>query len=120
MPQRPPRYQISDQPAPQRRPPDRRPSAARRLYGHRWRKESRLFLAQHPLCECDECMASGRRSASAVVDHDPPHRGDLAAFWDMARWRAMAKRCHDRKTASRDGGFGRHSGGMVKPGGFAP
>ena len=44
---------------------------------------------------------------SEVVDHVIPHRGDMKLFWDPENHRAMAKRCHDRKTATEDGGFGR-------------
>ncbi|WP_239688677.1 hypothetical protein [Aquitalea magnusonii] len=55
-----------------------------------------------------------------MVDHIKPHRlkdaldsGDVEAirraqalFWDTANWMPMAKRCHDKKTAAEDGGFG--------------
>jgi 5-methylcytosine-specific restriction enzyme A len=41
-----------------------------------------------------------------VVDHITPHRGDERLFWDTANHQAMAKRCHDPKTAREDGGFG--------------
>ncbi|WP_304879789.1 HNH endonuclease [uncultured Parasutterella sp.] len=27
-------------------------------------------------------------------------------FWDESNWQALCKRCHDRKTAAEDGGFG--------------
>lgn len=38
----------------------------------------------------------------------------MKLFWDSANWQAMNKECHDRKTASEDGGFGnakRHAQG---------
>jgi 5-methylcytosine-specific restriction protein A len=41
-----------------------------------------------------------------VVDHRIPHRNDPVLFWDRTNWCAMAKECHDRKTALQDGGFG--------------
>jgi 5-methylcytosine-specific restriction protein A len=70
-----------------------------RLYDRRWRAESKAFLAAHPFCaDCGE--------AAAVVDHDTPHRGDAAIFWDQSRWVTRCKRDHDRKSATRDGGFG--------------
>lgn len=42
-----------------------------------------------------------------VVDHIKPHRGDKVLFWDSANWQPLCKECHDRKTATEDGGFGR-------------
>jgi 5-methylcytosine-specific restriction enzyme A len=57
------------------------------------------------MCVCDTCR--GVRLPAHVVDHIVPHRGDPALFWDESNWQAMAKVCHDRKTATSDGGFGR-------------
>ena len=74
-------------------------------YTARWYRESRLFLRAHPMCECDECK--GVRLEANTVDHIKPHRGDQTLFWDSSNWQAMSKRCHDRKTATHDGGFGR-------------
>jgi 5-methylcytosine-specific restriction protein A len=88
-------------------PSDDRPSAARRGYGRRWRKVSAAYLRAHPLCECRECKEAGRPVPATVVDHIVPHRGDQDLFWDETNWQAMAKPCHDRKTAAEDGGFGR-------------
>lgn len=76
--------------------------------------ENRENAAQHegalqiidPLCECEECARLGRIMVAAVVDHRIPHRGDPTLFWDQRNWCAMSKRCHDRKTAREDGGFG--------------
>lgn len=86
---------------------DTRPNATERGYGPEWRKESAAYLKRHPLCECKECKASGRPRPSTIVDHIKAHKGNMALFWDMSNWRAMAKRCHDRKTVLEDGGFGR-------------
>jgi len=96
-----------------------RGSAASRGYDSRWRKARLSYLAKHPLCECEECHGV-RIVAASVVDHVVPHRlsealagGDerqiaaaRARFWDSNNWMAMAKPCHDRKTAREDGGFG--------------
>lgn len=73
-------------------------SAAARGYDRRWQKASRLFLTEHPLCECGECEFV----AATVVDHKVPHRGDYNLFWDQDNWRAMSKPCHDAKTARED------------------
>ena len=83
-----------------------RPSAHSRGYTSRWRKASKQFLLEHPLCA--ECMRkTGRPVPATVVDHIKPHRGDQTLFWDMNNWQPLCKRCHDRKTATEDGGFGR-------------
>lgn len=59
------------------------------------------------MCVCDRC--NGVRLRARVVDHIIPHRGDGALFWDESNWQGLAKSCHDRKTATHDGGFGRAS-----------
>lgn len=47
---------------------------------------------------------------ATVVDHVIPHRGDMELFWDSDNWQSMHKQCHDKKTASEDGGFGNRLG----------
>lgn len=74
-----------------------RGSAHARLYDVRWRRYSRRFLRQFPLCL--QCLAAGRTAPSAVTDHREPHRGDLGRFWDPTNHQALCKRCHDQKTA---------------------
>lgn len=73
--------------------------ANERGYTYKWQQASKGFLAKHPLCECDDCKAGEKRvTVATVVDHDPPHRGDMVKFWDRSTWRAMSKPCHDAKT----------------------
>lgn len=72
----------------------------------RWRRARIRYLKQHPLCECEECKKNNRILAANVVDHRKPHKGDYELFWDEDNWMAMTKKCHDRKTAKEDGGFG--------------
>lgn len=69
-------------------------------YGRRWQKLRAAYLALHPLCEC------GCGYAATVVDHKRPHMGDPALMYSWDNLSAMTKACHDRKTASADGGFG--------------
>lgn len=80
----------------------------RRLYNTaRWRKLRLLVLADEPTCRL--CSARGKLSAATVVDHEQPHKGDEALFWQRSNLRALCKRCHDRKTATEDSdsAFGR-------------
>ncbi len=92
-----------------------RGSAHQRGYGARWRKASAAFIRAHPLCQCNECQEGKLRTLpSQVTDHRIPHRGDMRLFWDSSNWQAMNKACHDRKTATEDGGFGNpQRGGVV-------
>ena len=62
----------------------RRGSARERGYGPRWDKASAGFKRAHPLCL--GCEAVGRVEATTVTDHVIPHRGDMALFWDAAKW----------------------------------
>lgn len=91
-----------------RRDTDRqRGTTAQRGYGADWQRLRLAFLAQHPLCECDDCGAGTKRvRAAQVVDHIIPisERPDLRLA--ETNLRAMAKSCHDARTA-RDQGFGR-------------
>lgn len=102
MPWRPPSMGSRSQ---GRRRVDDRPSAAARGYGRKWRAARERYLARHPLCV--RCRAEGRVVAAEVVDHIVPHRGDARLRDDPANWQALCKRCHDQKTATEDGGFGR-------------
>jgi 5-methylcytosine-specific restriction protein A len=97
-----------------------RGSSTQRGYGYRWQKTSKAYLRAHPLCQCPDCQEGKiRLLASQVVDHITPHRGDMKLFWDPKNWQAMNKQCHDRKTATEDGGFrGANQGGGQKSGGF--
>ena len=74
-------------------------SSTQRGYTYKWQQASKGFLEKHPLCQCADCDEGRKRLTPAtVVDHDPPHRGDMTKFWDRTTWRAMAKPCHDAKT----------------------
>lgn len=84
--------------------------SARRPYNARWQKARATWLRAHPLCAA--CETAGRVTAATVVDHIVPHKGDSALFWDTCNWQPLCKRCHDRKTSTEDGGFGR--AGVVK------
>ena len=82
----------------------KRPSAAKRGYGSKWRRLSKLFLQKNPLCTI--CLASGIVKASELVDHIKPHLGNKILVWLQSNWQALCWSCHSKKTAKEDGGFG--------------
>jgi len=84
-----------------------RGSAHQRGYTSTWRRYTRIYLREHPLCMCGECATLPVPLPAQVVDHIVPHRGSPELFWDPGNHQAMSKRCHDKKTAKEDGGFGR-------------
>lgn len=67
----------------------KRDSSSARLYGHKWRKESKLYLASHSYCA--ECERQGRHTLATEVDHIKPHKGNLKLFWDRNNWQGL---CH--------------------------
>lgn len=104
---------------------EQRGTATERGYTSAWTKARGHYLRAHPLCAY--CQREGRIVEAQVVDHIIPHRlkeaidsGDTARiarakslFWDSAgNWQPLCKPCHDRKTATEDGGFGRR---IVRP-----
>lgn len=58
----------------------------------RWQKLRAFQLAMEPLCWM--CEAEGIATQATVADHDPPHRGDVHAFWH-GPLRSLCKRHHD-------------------------
>lgn len=89
----------------QRKVENRRQSSYDRGYNTRWRKVRKMFLTRNPLCV--SCLKEHQRETLAtVVDHIVPHRGDYDLFWDESNWQSLCARCHGRKTAKEDGGFG--------------
>ena len=79
--------------------PDR-PSAAKRGYGSKWQRVSKVYLRKHPLCV--KCLAQGKFVTATVVDHIQPHRGDKVLMWSESNWQALCKPCHDRKTGNEE------------------
>ncbi len=70
----------------------------------RWKRERRAHLNKHPLCVyCDQ---KGITKLAVILDHITPHKGDITLFWDRKNRQGLCKQCHDRKTATHDGGFG--------------
>lgn len=77
-----------------------RKSSRERGYDSRWAKYSKWFLVHNPICAI--CSR-----AATVVDHIIPHKGNYELFWDPKNHQPLCKHCHDVKTATEDGGFGR-------------
>ncbi|GGX11217.1 HNH endonuclease [Pigmentiphaga litoralis] len=72
-----------------------RPSGAtanERGYTYKWQKASKAFLEEHPLCRY--CERAGFVTASQLVDHIVPHRGDQSLFWRRSNWQALCRSCH--------------------------
>ena len=82
-----------------------RGTAHERGYTGAWQKARIAYLSAHPLCA--EHTRQGRVMPASVVDHIKPHKGDKTLFWDSANWQPLCKACHDRKTATEDGGWGK-------------
>lgn len=87
---------------------EQRPSANARGYNYRWQQARLVFLSNYPLCK--HCEQDGRVKPATVVDHIIPHKGDKVLFDDRANWQPLCKPCHDKKTATEDGGFGNYRG----------
>jgi 5-methylcytosine-specific restriction protein A len=98
--QRPRHQSLGVQSYADRRSQRDRNRSAGRIYGWRWQKLRAAYLVQYPLCSC------GCGYPATVVDHKKPHNGDPALMYDWDNLQSMTKQCHDRKTATYDGGFG--------------
>ena len=90
------------------RPQDTRANSNERGYTYKWHREAKSYLAKHPWCV--ECGRNGRHSPATEVDHIIPHKGNQQLFWDRGNWQGLCHRCHSRKTAKEDGGFGSRKG----------
>lgn len=63
-----------------------------RGYTYAWQKASKAYILAHPLCVM--CDRLGRITATALVDHIEPHRGDMTLFWDRTNWQSLCTPCH--------------------------
>ena len=66
-----------------------------------WKRLRTLVLARDPICK--KC----NRYPSTVADHIKPHKGLWELFVALENLMGLCKPCHDIKTATEDGGFGR-------------
>ena len=77
----------------QREHDGRRGSARARGYSAKWDRAAKAFRLSNPVCV--GCAAVGRTTASQLVDHIEPHRGNEQLFWDMSNWQALCRWHHD-------------------------
>lgn len=85
-------------------------------------KALRLPVLKRDGFECQECKRNGRFTIlwehaeqddiehRAHIDHIVPFNGNWNLFLDMDNLEALCHRCHSKKTASQDGGFGNRTG----------
>ena len=73
-----------------------------------WRRIRAIQLKLKPLCA--DCLARDILRPACIVDHIDPHKGDWSKFTDPDNLQSLCKKCHDRKTAKEDGGFGNRRG----------
>ena len=65
----------------------------RRLYDCvRWRKASKRYLSNNPLCTMHQ--QEGFSRIATVVDHIKPHNGNVDLFWDEDNWQGLCAPCH--------------------------
>lgn len=75
------------------------------LYDTRkWKRLRKSQLMKQPLCE--QCFKLDMIVSATVVDHKRAHLGDLEMFYDTENLQSLCVSCHNRKTATQDGGFG--------------
>lgn len=84
---------------------ERRDPLTRKQYNGHWARYSQQYRRHHPFCI--ECEREGILTASEVVDHIIPHRGDYALFWDVNNHQPLCERHHTAKTANEGGQWGR-------------
>src|SRR5262245_57412117 len=92
----------------------KRQTSHERGYDHKWRRARKAWLAKHGLCgdrmngtstDHSICASIGRFIPATVLDHISPHNGDKHLFWAQDNWQSLCEACHNRKTATEDGGF---------------
>lgn len=79
---------------------DRRVSSARRGYGRQWRNRRGRIARRVPMI-CAECQ---RVAKGMQLDHIVPRSQGGTDDEGNLQW--LCPRCHSRKTAAADGGFG--------------
>lgn len=66
-----------------------------------WRKTSKAYRVENPLCECEDCDLLVVAKPSQVVDHKRGLQFLLDNNIDPYDWKelqSMSKKCHDKKS----------------------
>lgn len=74
-----------------------RPTARERGYDTKWDRERAAYLAANPRCAHPGCT-----TASSVVDHKIPHRGDRKLFWSRSNWQPLCATHHNRSKQAQE------------------
>ncbi len=77
------------------------PKVKRWLNSSKYKKARLEFIYKNPFCNSVGC-----NKLTEILDHIKAHCGNERLFWDENNWQPKCKSCHDRKTATHDGGFG--------------
>ena len=80
-----------------------RGSARERGYDSQWEEIRAVVIREEPFCRL--CLAAGRRTPSAEVDHIRPLRA--GGTHTRVNLRALCATCHRRRTAIDQSGWGR-------------
>lgn len=85
-----------------------RGSSSARGYDRDWQKiRKRVLERDKHICQGDDCLGQDRITPASHVDHIIPHEGkDDPLFRDESNLQSLCRRCHSKKTAAEDGGFG--------------
>lgn len=71
-----------------------RPERDKQYYSRQWKRVSRLYRQQHPLCE--ECEREGRVTPAELVDHIVAV-SDGGSMWEWENLQSLCWACHNRK-----------------------
>ncbi len=89
------------------KPKDKRASASKRGYDHKWSRYRAEYLKHRPLCVT--CLEKGKYTAATVIDHIKPVENGQADpnFWRSDNHQPLCRDCHSYKTRVIDQrGFG--------------
>lgn len=59
-----------------------------------WKRLRAVQLAKQPYCQCLCHKAHGDNVPATVADHNKPHKGSRALFFDPKNLKSLCHRCH--------------------------